>query len=97
MSRKERRGWGRLRSRCAPSALHPPPPPRAHAQEFLAIQSQSPRKIGFFGTRNMGFLHQQLIEVLSYAMVRTVRGGAGGRSLRARGQRVEHCVLAGST
>lgn len=40
-------------------------------QEFLAIQNQTPRKIGFFGTRNMGFTHQQLIEVLSYAMVLT--------------------------
>jgi hypothetical protein len=42
-------------------------------QEFLAIQSNHPRAIGFFGTRNMGFMHQQLIEVLSYAMVLTVR------------------------
>jgi len=42
-------------------------------QEFLAIQSNHPRSIGFFGTRNMGFMHQQLIEVLSYAMVLTVR------------------------
>jgi hypothetical protein len=40
-------------------------------QEFLAIQNNIPRNIGFFGTRNMGFLHQQLIEVLSYAMVLT--------------------------
>jgi len=42
-------------------------------QELLAIQQQGPRNIGFFGTRNMGFLHQQLIEILSYAMVITVR------------------------
>ena len=42
-------------------------------QEFLAIQSNHPKNIGFFGTRNMGFMHQQLIEVLSYAMVLTVR------------------------
>jgi hypothetical protein len=39
----------------------------------LAIQQSGPRDIGFFGTRNMGFLHQQLIEILSYAMVLTVR------------------------
>eukprot|EP00887_Chlorella_sp_A99_P002534 scaffold6.g2534.t1 len=39
--------------------------------EFLAIQNQQPRNIGFFGTRNMGFMHQQLIEVLAYAMVLT--------------------------
>jgi hypothetical protein len=37
----------------------------------MAIQQQGPRDIGFFGTRNMGFLHQQLIEILSYAMVLT--------------------------
>jgi hypothetical protein len=40
-------------------------------QELLAIQQQGPRAIGFFGTRNMGFMHQQLIEILSYAMVIT--------------------------
>lgn len=42
-------------------------------QELLAIQQQGPRSIGFFGTRNMGFMHQELIEILSYAMVITVR------------------------
>lgn len=42
------------------------------AQELLAIQQQGPRSIGFFGTRNMGFMHQELIEILSYAMVITV-------------------------
>lgn len=41
-------------------------------QELLAIQQSGPRAIGFFGTRNMGFMHQQLIEILSYAMVITV-------------------------
>jgi len=45
----------------------------ARLQEFLAIQSEQPRNVGFFGTRNMGFMHQQLIEVLSYAMLLTVR------------------------
>jgi hypothetical protein len=39
----------------------------------MAIQENGPKNIGFFGTRNMGFLHQQLIEILSYAMVLTVR------------------------
>ncbi|KAL5551025.1 hypothetical protein UlMin_001201 [Ulmus minor] len=29
------------------------------------------RTIGFFGTRNMGFMHQELIKILSYAMVKT--------------------------
>jgi len=43
-----------------------------YLQELLAIQQQGPRSIGFFGTRNMGFMHQELIEILSYAMVITV-------------------------
>jgi hypothetical protein len=43
-----------------------------YLQELLAIQQNGPRAIGFFGTRNMGFMHQQLIEILSYAMVITV-------------------------
>lgn len=42
-------------------------------QELLAIQQQGPKSIGFFGTRNMGFMHQELIEILSYALVITVR------------------------
>lgn len=42
----------------------------------MAIQQGSPRNIGFFGTRNMGLLYQQLIEILSYAMVLTVREDA---------------------
>ena len=37
------------------------------------MQQNGPKNIGFFGTRNMGFSHQKLIEVLSYAMVLTVR------------------------
>ena len=37
------------------------------------MQEEHPKDIGFFGTRNMGYMHQQLIEVLSYAMVLTVR------------------------
>ena len=49
-----------------------PPSETDFLQEFLAIQNQQPRNIGFFGTRNMGFMHQQLIEVLAYAMVLTV-------------------------
>jgi len=47
--------------------------PARLSQELVAIQAGGPREIGFFGTRNMGFLHQQLIEILSYAMVLTVR------------------------
>lgn len=48
-----------------------PLPDLDYLQELLAIQQQGPRAIGFFGTRNMGFMHQQLIEILSYAMVIT--------------------------
>eukprot|EP00854_Cymbomonas_tetramitiformis_P006519 gene6519-7814_t len=44
----------------------------SYLQELIAIQQSGPKSIGFFGTRNMGFLHQQLIEILSYAMVLTV-------------------------
>ena len=36
------------------------------------MQQNGPKNIGFFGTRNMGFMHQNLIEILSYAMVLTV-------------------------
>uniref|UniRef100_A0A5B7B667 Uncharacterized protein n=1 Tax=Davidia involucrata TaxID=16924 RepID=A0A5B7B667_DAVIN len=48
-----------------------PDPDVDYLQELLAIQQQGPRAIGFFGTRNMGFMHQELIEILSYAMVIT--------------------------
>ncbi|KAK4762322.1 hypothetical protein SAY86_008090 [Trapa natans] len=48
-----------------------PVPDVDYLQELLAIQQQGPRSIGFFGTRNMGFMHQELIEILSYAMVIT--------------------------
>ncbi|KAK2658214.1 hypothetical protein Ddye_004747 [Dipteronia dyeriana] len=48
-----------------------PGPDVDYLQELLAIQQQGPRNIGFFGTRNMGFMHQQLIEILSYALVIT--------------------------
>ena len=41
------------------------------AQELMAIQQSGPRNLGFFGTRNMGYLHQQLIEILAYAYVLT--------------------------
>ena len=47
-------------------------------QELIAIQQNGPKALGFFGTRNMGFLHQNLIEILSYAMVLTVRRPLGG-------------------
>ncbi|PWA88844.1 Lupus La protein [Artemisia annua] len=44
---------------------------RVLKKELLAIQQQGPQNIGFFGTRNMGCMHQELIEFLSYAMVIT--------------------------
>nr|AFK46399.1 unknown [Lotus japonicus] len=52
-------------------AEYKPVPDVDYLQELLAIQQQGPRAIGFFGTRNMGFMHQELIEILSYAMVIT--------------------------
>ncbi|KAI5414331.1 hypothetical protein KIW84_040005, partial [Lathyrus oleraceus] len=54
-----------------PSSDYDPAPDVDYLQELLAIQQQGPRTIGFFGTRNMGFMHQELIEILSYAMVIT--------------------------
>lgn len=48
-----------------------PPADIDYLAELIAVQQSGPKDIGFFGTRNMGFLHQNLIEVLSYAMVLT--------------------------
>ena len=45
------------------------------------MQQNGPKNLGFFGTRNMGFLHQNLIEILSYAMVLTVRSCCAGARL----------------
>jgi hypothetical protein len=57
--------------------LHVNTPPLClciNLQELLAIQqSDGPKNLGFFGTRNMGMTHQKLVEILSYAMVSTVR------------------------
>ncbi|KAG1664375.1 hypothetical protein FOA52_004708 [Chlamydomonas sp. UWO 241] len=40
--------------------------------ELMAIQqSDGPKAIGFFGTRNMGVTHQKLVEVLAYAYAST--------------------------
>ncbi|GJP34913.1 hypothetical protein CLOM_g19392 [Closterium sp. NIES-68] len=66
------------------------PPDIDYLQELLAIQQQGPRNIGFFGTRNMGFMHQQLIEILSYAMIITnnhiyTSGAAGTNAAVIRG------------
>ena len=59
-------------------------------QELLAIQANGAKNIGFFGTRNMGFLHQKLIEILSYAMVLTgnhiyTSGGVGTNAAVIKG------------
>ncbi|CAK0785447.1 hypothetical protein CVIRNUC_008656 [Coccomyxa viridis] len=48
-----------------------PPADIDYLAELIAIQQNGPKELGFFGTRNMGFLHQNLIEILSYAMVLT--------------------------
>ncbi|CAL5224189.1 g6831 [Coccomyxa viridis] len=48
-----------------------PPADIDYLAELIAIQQNGPKALGFFGTRNMGFLHQNLIEILSYAMVLT--------------------------
>ena len=59
-------------------------------QELLAIQDNGPKQIAFFGTRNMGFLHQTLVETLAYAMVLTdnhiyTSGGLGTNAAVVRG------------
>eukprot|EP00891_Asterochloris_glomerata_P002276 jgi/Astpho2/2276/Aster-03247 len=48
-----------------------PPSDIDYLAELIAIQANGPKDIGFFGTRNMGFSHQNLVEILSYAMVLT--------------------------
>ena len=66
---------GPLFARLLPAYLIPAcclPPFFVAVQELLAIQQEGARNLGFFGTRNMGFMHQQLIEILSYAMIITV-------------------------
>jgi hypothetical protein len=50
---------------------------------------------GFFGTRNMGFLHQQLVEILSYALVLTenhifTSGATGTNAAVIRGRAISH-------
>ena len=48
-----------------------PPSDLSYLQELLAIQDNGPRRIAFFGTRNMGITHQRLVEILAYAMMIT--------------------------
>lgn len=60
-------------------------------QELLAIQqSDGPKNLGFFGTRNMGMTHQKLVEILSYAMVSTVRTALVCQS-RGAGVSIGYC------
>ncbi|KAI3896275.1 hypothetical protein MKX03_016116 [Papaver bracteatum] len=72
---------------------------KAVIQELLAIQQQGPRAIGFFGTRNMGFTHQQLIVILSCAMVMTrnhiYTSGASGTiaAMQSPDSRAKNCYL----
>ena len=58
------------------------------AQELLLIQQSSPRKIAIIGTRNLLLTHQQLVEMLSYALVLSgnqvvTSGGANGTNMAA--------------
>ena len=53
------------------------------AQELLLIQQSGPRRVGIFGSRNLPLTHQQLVEMLSYALVLSgnqvvTSGGANG-------------------
>ena len=40
-----------------------------HRRELREIQGQGPRKVCILGTRHCSYLHQQIIELLSYALV----------------------------
>src|SRR5277367_4326405 len=56
------------------------------AQELLLIQQSAPRKVAIIGTRNLPLTHQQLVEMLSYALVLSgnlivTSGGANGTNM----------------
>lgn len=55
--------------------------------ELAAIQQQGPKKYCILGTRHCSFLHQQIIELLSYALVlsenHVYTSGAGGTNAAA--------------
>src|SRR4029078_7828010 len=58
------------------------------AQELLLIQQSAPRPVSIIGTRNLPLTHQQLVEMLSYALVLSgnqvvTSGGANGRNMAA--------------
>lgn len=56
-------------------------------EELAAIQQQGPRKYCILGTRHCSYLHQQIIELLSYALVlsenHVYTSGAGGTNAAA--------------
>ena len=56
------------------------------AQELLLIQQSGPRRVAIIGTRNLSLTHQQLVEMLSYALVLSgnqvvTSGGANGTNM----------------
>jgi len=58
------------------------------AQELLLIQQSGPRRVAIIGTRNLPLTHQQLVEMLSYALVLSgnqvvTSGGANGTNMAA--------------
>src|ERR1700680_2546317 len=58
----------------------------ALAQELLLIQQSGPRRVAIIGTRNLPLTHQQLVEMLSYALVLSgnqvvTSGGANGTNM----------------
>ena len=56
------------------------------AQELLLIQQGGPKKVAIIGTRNLTLTHQQLVEMLTYALVLSgnqvvTSGGANGTNM----------------
>ena len=69
-----------------PSAAATIPTVDELAQELLIIQRSGPRKTAVIGTRNLPLTHQQLVEMLSYALVLSgnqvfTSGGANGTNM----------------
>ena len=60
-------------------------------RELREIQGQGPRKVCILGTRHCSYLHQQIIELLSYALVlsgnHVYTSGASGTNARPPGVR----------
>ena len=60
----------------------------ALAQELLLIQQSGPRRVAIIGSRNLPLTHQQLVEMLAYALVLSgnqvvTSGGANGTNMAA--------------